>query len=125
MSFRTIQQKIAALSQFNGAAPAAAAVQGNDMEAHPAGTVGGLFNFGNSDPVQVKQIFIKFGGQSSWSLALVDVDAVETTLLSGTNETFLANLTLGLILLQGQKLKLVTSGATTAMTARITVDTKP
>jgi len=125
MALRTIEQKITAASQFNGAPPVGPAVNEYDMERYPTGVVGGLFDFANANPLELKQIFVKFGGQSSWSLSLVDVDAVETVLLSGTTETFLANLTLGLILLQGQKLKFVTTGATTAMVARITVDTKP
>jgi hypothetical protein len=125
MAIRTIEQKITAGSQFTGAAPAGAAVLNNDMERHPTGVVGGLFNFATTKPVRVEQFSIKFGGQASWTLNLVDVDAVETLLLSGTTEASLVNTSLRPWLLEGQKLKLVTVGATTAMVARISVDTSP
>jgi hypothetical protein len=125
MALRTIEQKITATNQFDGAAPAGAVTRAYDMERYPTGTVGGLFDFANAGPVQVKQIFIKLGGQSSWTLEMVDADAVATVVLSGTTETFVANMTLNLFLLQGQKLKLVTVAATTAMVARVTVDTTP
>jgi len=124
MALRTIEQKITAGSQFTGAAPAGTVTRELDMERYPTGTVGGLIDFANPNPIQVKQIFIKLGGQSSWTLQMVDTDAVATTVLSGTTETFVANTTLNLILLQGQKLKLVTVAATTAMVARVTATTR-
>lgn len=124
MALRTIEQKIAAASQFTGVAALGAVTREYDMERYPEGTVGGLFDFVNPNPIQVKQIFIKLGGQSAWSLKLVDVDAVETEILAGTTETFVANQTLNQILLQGQKLKLTTTGATTAMVARVTATTR-
>lgn len=125
MALRTLEQKITATNQFDGTAPSGAVTREYDMERYAAQATGGLFDFANANPIQLKQIFITFGGQATWSLSLVDVDAVETVLLSGTNETFLANTTLNLFVLQGQKLKLVTAGATTAMVARVTVDTSP
>jgi hypothetical protein len=124
MAIRTIEQKITAAAQFTGAAPVGVAVKGDDLESYPAGAAGGLFDFANTDPIQVKQIAIKFGGQSSWALTLVDKDAVEVPLLAGTTETGLVTTTCNAYVLQGQKLKLVTTGATAAMRARISVDTK-
>ena len=124
MAIRTIEQKIAALSQFTGAAPAGALTRALDMERYAVG-VGGKFDFANTGPIQLKQIFIKLGGQSAWTLKLVDADAVETTILSGTTETFVANTTLNPYILQSQYLKLETTGATTAMVARLSVDTSP
>jgi hypothetical protein len=124
MALRTIEQKIAAASQFTGVAPVGALSRAYDMERYAVGA-GGLFDFANANPVQLKQVFIKLGGQSSWTLKLVDVDAVETTILSGTTETFVANTTLNPYILQGQKLKLETVGATLAMVARMTVDASP
>lgn len=119
---RTIEQKITATNQFSGVAPATTKVIQFDMERFPTDTVGGLFDFGLTRPARLEQIFVKLGGQSSWSLALVDVDAVEATVLSGTTEAQIVNTSLKLVLLEGQKLKLVTTGATTAMVARITID---
>jgi len=124
MAIRTIEQKITAGSQFTGAAPTTTMARAYDMERYPTDTVGGLVDFANPNPIQIKQIFIKFGGQASWTLKLIDVDNVKTTLLSGTNETYLANLTLGLILFQGQKLELVTVAATTAMVVRVSATTR-
>jgi len=124
MALRTIEQKITAASQFTGVAPVGTVTREYDMERYPTGTVGGLFDFANPNPIQLKQFFAKLGGQSSWSLSVVDVDGVATALLSGTTEAFIANTTLNLVILQGQKLKLVTTGATTAMTARATATTR-
>ena len=105
------------------------AVVGNDMESHPEGVVGGLFDFGNADPLLLNQVFIKLGsGTTSWSLSLVDVDDVEAVIAGASNaDPYLATLydgdsVSGLILLQGQKLKLVSvGGPTTASRARISV----
>jgi len=124
MALRTIEHKITAGSQFTGAAPVGTVTRELDMERYPTGTAGGLIDFANPNPIQVKQIFIKLGGQSSWTLQMIDTDAVATTVLSGTTETFVANTTLNLILLQGQKLKLVTVAASTAMVARVTATTR-
>lgn len=116
-------------SVWNGAAPVGAAVNENDMEAYPEGAVGGLFDFENEGPLIVKHAVIKFGsGTTSWSLSLVDVDSVETIVASASSASpYFASLwngkdLSGLILLQGQKLKLVSiGGPTTASRARISV----
>lgn len=122
MGLRTIEQKINAGHQFDGTAPTGTVVNEFNMERYPAQNAGGLFDFGNAAPIKIEQIFIVFGGQSAWSLTLVDADnSAVVVLLSGTTETYLANTTLDLYLLQGQKLKLTTTGATTAMKARISL----
>lgn len=107
----------------------AEATRANDMESYPEGVTGGLFDFENENPIFVAQIMIKFGsGTTSWSLVLVDVDAVEIEVAAASSAVpFVANsgdsLPGGLILLQGQKLKLVSvGGPTTASRARISVD---
>lgn len=119
---RTIEQKITATYQFNGVAPTTIKVDQYDMERFPTDTVGGLFDFGMTKPARLEQVIVKLGGQSSWSLSLVDVDATEVVILSGTTEVQVVNASLKLVMLEGQKLKLVTAGATTAMVARVTVD---
>jgi hypothetical protein len=103
-------------------------VPGNDMEAFPEGVNGGLFDFENTDPIFICQIMVKFGsGTTSWSLVLVDADAVEVELASAASaDPYIAAAHDGapgnLIILQGQKLKLVSSGGpTTASRARISV----
>jgi len=127
MSARTIEQKIAAGSNFDGTAPTTTRVNEKDMERYPEDTVGGLFEFGLDRPTDLIQVMIKFGGQATWSLSLVDADDVEIVLASGTTEASFFSTTdvgplAGLLLLEGQRLKLVTAGASTAMVARVSVD---
>ena len=128
MSARTIEQKMNAASVWNGAAPVGNAVNANDMESFPEGAVGGLFDFGNTDPIRVLQVFVKFGsGTTSWSLTLIDKDAIETIVASAANSDPLVITPHdggvgGMLLFDGQKLKLVSvGGPTTASQARISV----
>lgn len=108
---------------------AATAVLASDMESHPESPTGGLFDFQNDDPILVNQVMIKFGsGTTSWSLSLVDIDSVETVVASASSaDPYLATLydgdsVSGMIILQGQKLKLVSAGGpTSASRARVTV----
>lgn len=125
MAFRTIEQKITAGNQFDGTAPPGTLIRLNDIEGYPAAANGGLIDFANPNPIQIQQTFIKLGGQASWHLDLIDADGIATPVLSGTVEAFVANTTMNLIILQGQKLKLFTVGATLAMVARITVKSNP
>jgi len=75
------------------------------------------------------QAMIQFGaGATSWALSLVDVDGVEIIVAqASTADPFIASVydTLpgGLLILQGQKLKLVSVGVTTtAARARMSID---
>lgn len=120
MGYRTIEQKISATADFDGAAPVGAATYANDMESYPEGVAGGLFSFDNDGPIEIRQFFITLGGQTDWTLSVVDADAAETVVESGTTETYFAKLNWQLILLSGQKLKLETTAAATAMKARVT-----
>lgn len=129
MSVRTIQQKMDNSSVWNGAAPVGSPVLGDDMEAFAEGAAGGLFDFANDNPIEVKQIMVKFGsGTTSWSLSVVDIDTVETEIASASTSDPLFSTSqvgplAGLILLEGQKLKLVSvGGPTTASVARVSVD---
>lgn len=129
MSVRTIEQKMNSVSVWNGAAPVGNKVLGNDIESYPEGASGGLFDFQNDNPIIVRQILVQFGsGTTSWSLTLVDIDAVEIEVASGASAApLVASITDalpgGLIILQGQKLKLTSAGGpTTASRARISVD---
>ena len=104
-------------------------VPGDDMESYPEGVVGGLFDFAESNPIIVKQIVIKFGvGTTSWTLSLIDKDAVEVVVATGTALTYFANFAngqpgAGLLVLEKQTLKLVSVGApTTAARARVGID---
>jgi hypothetical protein len=123
MGLRTIEQKINAAHNFDGTAPTGPVAHVNDLEATTAQNAGGLFDFGQIAPITVKQVQIVLGGQSAWSLAIVDVDNVEIPLQSGSVDVTIFSQP-NLILLKGQKLKLRTTGASTAMRARITATTR-
>lgn len=121
MGFRTIEHKITAGQQFTGAAPAGAHSVVDGVETFAASNAGGLFDFGQgSGGIEIKQVFIKLGAQASWSLSVIDSDATATVVESGTNEATFAKINWGLILFKGEKLKLVTVGASGAMKARVT-----
>ena len=108
---------------------ASQSVSGNDMDAFPEGISGGLFDFGVQDPMIVQQLVIKFGsGTTSWALELVDVDGVATQVAGASSaapyfaSTWNGRDASGLILLQGQKLRLSSAGGpTSASRARISV----
>lgn len=130
-----IRQRIKAGSQFTGAAPADGGSPltptfANDTFKFDPGTAGGLFDHSSDlyayekpEALLVVAIEIQFGGQASWTLTKEDVDGNIVTLFSGTNEaSFVRGIgadELPLVLLWGDKLKLATVGATTAMTAYI------
>ncbi len=125
MGLRTIEQKITAGADFDGTLPTGATTQGNDLESFTAQAAGGLFDFAQDKPITIQQIAIVFGGQSTWSLVLVDADATELPVDDGTTETEYLDWNIELVLLKGQKLKLVTTGASTAMRAHVTAETRP
>ena len=128
MSARTIEQKMSSGSPWDGAAPAGDAVFANDMESFSEGAAGGLFDFKNKNPIEVIQVMIGFAaGTTLWNLIVVDIDDVEINVeLGGNALPFFATIgnggVAGLILLQGQKLKLTSLGGTTVPSrARISV----
>lgn len=130
MGLRTIEQRITATEDFTGVAPTGVFTSANGMERYsnltsaPANAVGGLFDFEQDHAIELKQVFFKLGGQTTWTLKLVTPEAVEITLASGTNETFYHSRALDLIMMPGDKLKIETANATAALIARITVATK-
>lgn len=128
MGVRTIEQKMDDSNVWDGAAPAGDPVLASDMESFAEGTAGGLFDFGNDRPIMLKQMVVKFGsGTTSWTISLVDKDDVEVELASVSDalpffSTDAVGALAGLILLEGQKLKLVSAGGpTTASRARVSV----
>lgn len=129
-----IVQLIKAGSQFTGEMPADGATPltptvttGTWSFAYAAGTKGGLFDptsthytFDKDEPLAVVGIQILFGGQSAWSLSIVNAAGDAAVGLSGTTETSLVHgFTDRWILTYGQKLKLTTTGASSAMSASI------
>jgi hypothetical protein len=124
--------RIAAGSQFTGAAPGG----GSDLRSgnliYSEAAAGGLFSLpigrtttrpreivaGDDAVRMVERITIVFGGQTSWTLNIVDVADNETLLLSGTDETDLV-VTDEIELAPGESLKLETTGASAAMRAAV------
>lgn len=122
MSIRTIEQRVSAGNQFDGTAPTGDPVRGDDLEQYPEEAAGGLFDFGLENPAEINHIELKLGGQTSWSISKRDKDDVDMVLWAGTTETAFATLAEDRMpILEGQKLVLVTTGATAAMKARVSV----
>lgn len=122
MAIRTIEQRISAGNQFDGTAPSGDAVLGTDLEQYPEEAAGGLFDFGLDNPAEIHHIELKLGGQTSWSLSKRDKDGVDVILWAGTTETAFVTLAEDRMpILEDQKLVLVTTGATAAMKARISI----
>ncbi len=117
MSF-AIKHQISAGSDFDGQVPSTDPTESNGVVTYPADTQGGLFEFGmDTVPVSLFQVLVKLGGQTSWTLEILD-GAQTFELASGTTETeYLYRPDEPVILLPGQKVELNTSGASTAMWA--------
>ncbi len=120
-----IKQIITATNDFDGAAATTTPADADGIRVYPTDTVGGLFDplteMGASGiPIEVVNFQVRFGGQTSWTLSLVDVLG-EVVITSGTTETsfFYDPDSETIVLLPGQTLKLVTTGASTAMYAAL------
>jgi hypothetical protein len=124
MGYRTIQHKITALSQFAGVAPGGVLTHADEMDKYAANANGGLFDFAQTTAVRPKHFAFKGGGQATWKLELVDAEGNVYPLENGTNEAAVFKKLDYLVLLKGQKLKLTTTGATTAQVAWITMSTR-
>ena len=110
-----ILQRITAGSDFNGADPGTTPVIEENLKKYPAAAVGGLFDPAHVNPILIRNLSAKMGGQASWTLSMTDgTDTV--TITSGTTEAEL-NLKDIVIVPVNWQLKLVTTGASGAMTA--------
>jgi len=110
-----IQHLITSGAQFTGAKPTTTATIGNGMNKFPTDTVGGLFDFEQSEPIVVHNVMADFGVSVTYSLYIVNLDANgavisgESLLVtSGTAATlsYISRLTLG----AKQAAQLITSG---------------
>jgi len=124
MTVRAHEQSITS-GNFDGTAPvdATPTASGDVEKRYAAGTTGGLFDFQQTGPVELCLIDLKLAGQDTWTLSIVDDQSVATVLWSGTIETsFKALDSDSVVLLKGDRVKLVTTGASTgACRARIGV----
>ena len=130
MSVRTIEQSVAATFDFTGAAPSGALSRASDLEiwSREPGDGGGLFDFELTRPTLVHQILLGLGGQTAFTIAVLDRDDVAITLHTGTTAAFFhsslnsADELSNLILFEGEKLRITTTGATGILIAKISVD---
>lgn len=123
MSVAIIQQRITAGNDFNGAAPTTDPESSQDIKRYPTDTVGGLFDFGITGPHWIANIEILFGGQTSWTIHKKDTDGDEILLWQGTDEAnFVTCCCDKMQIYEGEQILLRTTGASTAMKARIALD---
>lgn len=111
-----IQQLITAGAQFDGAKSTSAQTSGNGMTKFATDTKGGLFNFEQSEPIVVHHILADFGVNLTWSIKVVNLDALgaiipgETLIFAdGTGVAHVSHVT-EIILGYRQAIQLITSG---------------
>jgi len=126
-----IRQEISAGGNFDGTAPGTTPAFANQIQKYPAAAAGGLFNpyelefagEGKDKVVDLIGIELSLADQTSWNISKIDPDGNTVVLYSGTDETsFVVNLPDKTVMLNGSTLKLVTSGASTAMVATMMFD---
>lgn len=115
MGLYAIKQQVDSGNNFAGLAPDGVEADANGVRTFAWGTQAGLFEFPTSSlPYDIHQVAIKFGGQTTWSIVIVD-GAFEFPWLSGTTEASLFTTAGQLVTIPpGAKLKLVTAGTITA-----------
>lgn len=88
-----------------------------------ASQTGGLVAPEHNKPLVVERIWLSMGGQSAWSIKLVNEAGTEIgTLASGTNEaSYMLALASRFLLLPGESLAVSTTGMTSAGVLRVTV----
>ena len=123
----TMQQRVGSGNNFNGDAPGGGALVPTlepGWIKYAESNQAGLFAFGDDKPqvLRVCQIWIKFGGQTSWSLKVVQ-GSDEVEVFSGTTESYFFKFgsEANIYIPPGGALKLTTVGASTAMFANVTV----
>ena len=124
MGVRVFEQIVNTGHIFNGTLPPGTPTTDNDISKKwAAADTGGLFDFTLQDPAWLAQVQLILGGQTTWSLALVDIDGAELGIWSGTTESnFVALERERVLMLEGQTLKLRTVGNSSGpIKARIAV----
>ena len=122
--------QIIAAQQLTGALPDKDFDDDHGVRGFLAGSAGGLFELRphtsledfdlNSRRRTIKQVSLKLGGQSAWSIAITD-GTTDTVVLSGTTEVNIV-LTDEIKLSHDEKLKITTTGATSALRAVVHYD---
>ncbi len=120
----TIEQRITAASQFTGAAPTTAFTDDVDqgIRTFPTDTVGGLFTFALSALwwQEVERIVVQFADSATADISIVNAAgnalSIYTAALGGE-----VVITDKFELAPDEKIRIVTTGATLAMWARVTM----
>ena len=130
-----IEQRIAAGNQFDGNAPSLGGVpfvpwvDAYDqvfryalptVAATKEGDKGGLFEFECAAPVSLEEVLADFGSAVAWTLAIVTRSGAVVVIDSASSSRYLVRTEYQrLHLARGDKVRIVTTGATAAMWARI------
>lgn len=122
LGLRTMEQRITAGGNFDATLPAGVVVRGSSIEAFPASSAGGRFDFELTEPVFVRTLELKLGGQASWTVHKLDKDGDELLVACGTNESdFITTDRDSFVLTARQSLLVRTVGASLAMMCRISI----
>lgn len=122
MSIFIIQQKISAGDNFNKTAPVTTPTYSKDLKRYPVGATGGLFDFEQNSPHEIRSIELILGGQSAWSISKVDSEGDELVIFSGTTETKFIKTGRDIALLyDSENISISTTGATGALKCRIAI----
>jgi hypothetical protein len=123
LGIRTFEQHVTAGSDFDGTTPDGDIVRANNLESWPEDVKGGLFDFDPYDcdqPLWVRSVELKLGGQSAWTVHKKDADGCELLILCGSDDTdFITTLADSFIITAKQCLIVRTTGATGKLLCRI------
>jgi hypothetical protein len=124
LGLRTVEQRITAGGAFDGTVPPGTIVRKDSIEAYPPAATGGLFDLDLKEPVFVRTVELKLGGQSLWTVHKRDTFGDEILIICGTNETdFVSTQCESFVMTAKQKLVVRTTGATAALICRVSVQT--
>lgn len=121
---RIIEQKLTAGNDFTGVAPGTQLERGDHLEYYPESTVGGLFlpDPELTEPLLLRSIELKLGGQTAWTVHKRDRDGDEILIICGTNEAdFITTVGESVVLSKKQALVVRTTGASTKLICRVTL----
>ena len=86
LGLRTMEQRIDAGGNFDGTVPSGPIVRKDSIEAYPSSVAGGLFDLELKEPVFVRTVELKLGGQSLWTVHKRDREGAQILVSCGTNE---------------------------------------
>jgi hypothetical protein len=128
MGYRTHLQQIIASNQFDGTAPAGTATAANGKRTFAPEAAGGLFDLQLSEPAHLMGVQLYADGANdldatAWTISKVTVEGDEFVLFEGTTEDeFITTASQRMVMLPGEKIKVVTAGATVAMRCAVSTD---